>query len=93
MCLWHSSAADRTSFQTFQAQFSSLAFILDRLLASLIPAQGTHPAQHAAKVMYGHHVATLGLVSLSYFNGWQPIGSGLTRKDLSEERLTFTLNC
>ncbi|OLP80878.1 Ceramide synthase 6 [Symbiodinium microadriaticum] len=25
-------------------------------------------------VMYGHHVATLGLVSLSYFNGWQPIG-------------------
>ena len=26
------------------------------------------------KVMYGHHVATLGLVSLSYFNAWQPIG-------------------
>ena len=25
--------------------------------------------------MYGHHVATLGLVSLSYFNGWQPIGA------------------
>lgn len=27
--------------------------------------------------MYGHHVATLGLVSLSYFNGWQPIGTTL----------------
>ena len=27
------------------------------------------------QVMYGHHVATLGLVSLSYFNGWQPIGA------------------
>jgi len=25
-------------------------------------------------VMYGHHAATLGLVSLSYFNGWQAIG-------------------
>jgi ceramide synthetase len=25
-------------------------------------------------VMYGHHVATLGLVTLSYFNGWTPVG-------------------
>lgn len=25
-------------------------------------------------VMYGHHAATLGLVSLSYFNHWQPVG-------------------
>jgi len=25
-------------------------------------------------VMYGHHVATLGLVSISYLNGWEPIG-------------------
>lgn len=25
-------------------------------------------------LMYSHHVATLGLVTLSYFNGWAPIG-------------------
>jgi ceramide synthetase len=25
-------------------------------------------------VMYGHHVATLGLVTLSYFNAWTPVG-------------------
>ena len=30
---------------------------------------------YCSQVMYGHHVATLGLVSLSYFNGWQPIGA------------------
>ena len=32
-------------------------------------------AEFWLQVMYGHHVATLGLVSLSYFNGWQPIGA------------------
>merc|ERR1712176_325185 len=26
-------------------------------------------------VMYGHHVATLGLVAFSYFNAWTPIGA------------------
>lgn len=25
-------------------------------------------------VMYGHHVATLGLVTVSYLNGWTPVG-------------------
>lgn len=50
--------------------FPHQSFYMKNALGLGVPIRADTPIQ----VMYGHHVATLGLVSLSYFNGWQPIG-------------------